>query len=99
MILAGEIICRLVVCDGGFFGRGKAADQKIPMDMYFCGIFRLAFRASICHPLVGIEDFDIAVAEIIGISVGKSEIYARAGKVADAISGVDVGLHAVLCHE
>ena len=69
------------------------------MNMDFSRIdFPCAFVLA-SNAVVGVEYFDITVAEIVCIAIDKTIINAKAGKVFDSISGMDVCLHTIFCDE
>lgn len=67
------------------------------MDVDFSSIYFGSSLIFAGDAVVGIDYFNIAVPEVIGIAIDETVINAGTGKIFDAISGMDVSLHPVFC--
>ena len=90
-------ICCLIVSNCSFYVCRIISDNIISMDVDFSSVNFGGSLLPAGNTVVGIEYFDVAVPEVICVTIDETVINARTGKVFDAISGMDVCLHSVFC--
>lgn len=88
-------ICRLIVGNCCFYIGRIISDDIIPMNMNFSGVDFGGSPIPAGNAVVGVEYFDVAISEIICVTIDETVINAWPGKIFDSISGMDVCLHSV----
>lgn len=90
-------VCGLIISNCGFYVGRIIPNHIISMYVDFSSIYFGSSLIFAGDAVVGIDYFNIAVPEVIGIAIDETVINAGTGKIFDAISGMDVSLHPVFC--
>lgn len=88
-----------VVCNGGLCLCFVAADDPVTIAMDPGFIDRRIIFLDTKYSVKTVDDLNICIAEILIIPIDETEIPAGNGIIADAITGEDIYLHAIICHK